>query len=51
MDQERLARQRAERRAEEAEHLASHALDRERELAQRLHDVEQRLARKPPGAG
>ncbi|HYV45867.1 MAG TPA: hypothetical protein VFA20_13455 [Myxococcaceae bacterium] len=43
MDEERLARERAERRAAEAEHLALHALDRERELAERLHDAELRL--------
>jgi uncharacterized protein HemX len=55
VEQERIARQRAERRAEEAEHLASNALDRERDLAQRLHDAEQELeARreaKAPGNG
>lgn len=43
VDEERLARERAERRASEAEHLALHALDRERELAERLHDAELRL--------
>ena len=43
VDEERLARERAERRAAEAEHLALNALDRERELAERLHDAELRL--------
>ncbi|HEY8211445.1 MAG TPA: hypothetical protein VIG99_28370 [Myxococcaceae bacterium] len=43
VEEEQVARQRAERRAQEAEHLALHALDRERELAERLHDVELRL--------
>jgi hypothetical protein len=43
VEEERLARERAERRAAEAEHLALHALDRERELAERLHDAELRL--------
>lgn len=43
IDEERLARERAERRAAEAEHLALSALDRERELAERLHDAELRL--------
>ena len=43
MEEEQVARERAERRAQEAEHLALHALDRERELAERLHDAELRL--------
>ncbi|HVE86256.1 MAG TPA: hypothetical protein VND93_25540 [Myxococcales bacterium] len=49
MDEERLARERAERRAQEAEHLARHALDREQELAQRLHDAERELQEKSGG--
>jgi hypothetical protein len=43
LDLERLARERAERRAGEAEHLALHALEREHELAERLHAAELRL--------
>jgi len=43
VEEERLGRERAERRAAEAEHLALNALERERELAERLHDAELRL--------
>src|SRR5689334_25391837 len=49
VEEEQVARARAERRAEEAEHLALHALDRERELAERLHEVELRLQGGTPG--
>ncbi|HZN92796.1 MAG TPA: hypothetical protein VFB81_08820, partial [Myxococcales bacterium] len=43
VDEERLGRERAERRAEEAEHQALHALDREHELSERLHAAELKL--------
>lgn len=43
VEEERQARERAERRAAEAEHLALNALEREHELAERLHDAELRL--------
>jgi len=43
VDEERIARERAERRAQEAEHQALHALDREHELAERLHAAELKL--------
>jgi len=47
VEEERLARQRAERRAAEAEHLASSALDRERETADRLREVERKAGGVP----
>lgn len=48
LEEEQLARERAERRAGEAEHLALHALDRERELAERLNDAELKLQGRAP---
>ena len=47
VDEERIARERAERRAQEAEHQALHAMDREHELAERLHDAELKLQAGP----
>jgi hypothetical protein len=47
VEEERIARERAERRAQEAEHLALNALDRERALAERLHDAELKLQGSP----